>query len=324
MTALEEKGLTRFEEDFLRSKVVNDRKTADQWLKFFDKIINVESIVADDIARFTGHRTIGLGISAAGFLVIVLGIGLQLAVLLLVGAAAVLIGLIWAAVYHFKKSDISSFRVNSYFVREKILPVIFILREEMADDAPILLNIDLGCFYRRGTLLQHTNFKSDSLSLTDVGVPAGSNTLGFDDGIYKNAWFSGEAGFVDGTELRWDIFDLVKFAEDVIPKRKRYKIKWKSKYKTLVEMEISMPDKIYELPDKAKQKSDEGDYRIKKSGDHYLINIERRFDKTGIYKSDNTYGPFECEDGGKTFEIKNLLDVLGLAYQLARPRKNKK
>ncbi len=324
METSKSKGLTKLEEDFLRSKVLEDKKTADEWLNFFNKVANIEDFFEDEIERCKKLQNIGLGIMSVGFLFIIFAIALRSGVLIALGLILIVVGIVWAITYYFKKSDLTSFRVDRYFIEQKILPVIYILREEMKSSEPISLNIDLGCFHQTGEILQYSELVSDSISIMDVGSPAGPNSLGFHDGIYKDSWFFGEATLADGVNVSWNIFDLVKFSEVIIPKRRGSKCKWRSKYKTIVGMNIKMPKKRYELQDNTKQKSEEGNFRIKKSGDYYLLDIERKFDNTQFFKQTSQTGFFECENTGKSFEIKNFIDVLGLAYKLAKPNAKQK
>ncbi len=319
MTSSKNYQLSQLEEDFLRSKILSDTKTADEWLSFFNKIANIETFFEDAVEYYNKLQKIGLSLILVGVLTIIFAVTLRSGVLVLFGVILFIVGIIWAIVYYFKKSDLTTFRVDRYFIEQKILPIIYILREEMKKSDQISLNINLGCFYHNGEILQYSERVSDSLSILDAGAPAEPNSLGFHDGIYKDSWFYGEAKFTDGVNLNWNIFDMVKFSEEITQKRRGLKWKWRSRYKTIVGMNVSMPKKRYELPDKTKQKTAEGNFQVKKSGKYYLLDIERKFDKTDFFKITSRTGYFECENTGKTFEAKNFVDVLAVAYKLAKP-----
>ncbi len=159
----------------------------------------------------------------------------------LVLAIAVMVGSAWLFFWT-RKIDVSN------NLREFVLPVLTVFREDIAPDQPVRVSLDL----RSPT--------SPEKRTTD-GEPYKQGVYyKVVDSLYRDEWMNAEAVLVDGTRLRWNIVDEIRERKKT-NKNPRGKIKTKTKYrkKTEIEIEVGMKKKIYaiEAPQDAEVKSGE-------------------------------------------------------------------
>lgn len=159
----------------------------------------------------------------------------------IVVAAALLVG---SAMLFFwtKKIDVSN------NLREFVLPVLTVFREDIAPDQPVRVSLDLRS-------------PTSPEKRTSEGEPYKAGVYyKVVDSQYRDEWMNAEAVLVDGTRLRWSIADDIRERKKT-KKNPRGKIKTKTKYRknTEIEIEVGMKKKTYAVaaPEDADVKSGE-------------------------------------------------------------------
>lgn len=116
---------------------------------------------------------------------------------------------------------------------EVVAPLLAVLREDMAPDAPVTLRLDL----RGGTLDQKRVSRQALPPLSGRGAPQITESL------YEDAWLAGTAELADGARLELAIVDQIR-KRDIARRNRRGKLKTKAKYKVkaCVDVQVAFPD----------------------------------------------------------------------------------
>ena len=123
-------------------------------------------------------------------------------------------------------------------LRQFVIPVLALFREDIDPKTPVRLRLDLGKPI-------HATKKIDESKPYKHGV-----YYKVIDSTYVDPWMSAEAMLVDGTKLRWSVTDRIRERRKT-KKNARGKIKSKTKYRKVSELEVqlAMKTKTYALAD---------------------------------------------------------------------------
>lgn len=229
------------EKNLLKSKQILAEMPVEQWIELFAKLRAFDK-EGDSSRKWAGGLAIASGfIVFFGFVTLVIYIGFLLIPL------GVLMFVFFLPAYLYLRS----FDIKAEFLAERLLPILFILREEMKPNGLLKLRIDFRGFEFSEKLVNQSDKRKTSIYKSII------------DYYYRDNWIDGDATLADGTRLVWSITDLVKHIKKV--KYRKGKKKSKSKYRTVLSTQIGMHRKRYLLPD-TKEKGVEGKLRTKKSG----------------------------------------------------------
>jgi hypothetical protein len=189
------------QKQFLREKKIDAEFPTDTWIAF------LKGVAGYDQQGDSLRKTIGW-IAAIGIIIGFFGAIFAESTAMLLFA---MVGLIALAFYFvLRRVDVP----NS--LREFILPFMTLIREDVAPDDVVHMQLDL----RGGT-------KEEKRKSTDNFENHGRK---IQQKFYNDPWMHGETKLADGTALQWDISDYIR--ERQITKRNpRGKIKVKTKYK---------------------------------------------------------------------------------------------
>lgn len=202
-----------------------------------------------------------------------------------------------AAIYLFlrwrkmKKQDIPN------ALREFVLPLVSVLREDVDPNEPVHLKLDL----RGGTFAAK---KQRSQTVNDKGYPKVS--LDF----YSDPWMLGEAKLVDGSTVSWEIQDEIR-QRNVTKRNPRGKIKHKVKYKVRRTMDarIAFPSSDFKISGSTDGRNEGLRIRLKEGEKRKVFQTRRRTVGTTIDTSPDVaellglitsaYGRVSANPGGE-------------------------
>lgn len=247
-------SLSSEEKNFLKTKQITGAKTPDEWLNFFRKLKDFDTQSDKTRKAFSFIGWAGLTVAFIGIFLIGFVIGFVIIPL------GVLIAAVCLGVYFYLKS----YDITGSVLDNTLVPMILILREEMNVNERLKLRLDL-----RGFSLPEKFIKQN---------PSYSRGSYYEikDSFYRDRWMDGETEMADGTRLIWTIEDFVRSSH----KKKRnsrgkYKSKTKNKTRTFVSMQIGMNNKRYSLPEKIKQKTNDGTIRTKDTNEHSWMSVRK-------------------------------------------------
>lgn len=286
---------------FLTTKQIEDEKSADDWLNFFNRIKQF-----DQIGDKTRQKNFGLGCVAAILLVfgifvspILFSFSLEAGSFAFSGIVSFLIILIFlallaATIFGFVRyKKLKKFDIQVEMLTDKVLPILLILQEEMKPNDLIKLRLDLRGFEIPEKLVSQSNDYGSGMYRSIV------------DYYYRDPWIDGTATLGDGTRLIWHIQDLVKHIKKV--KWRKGKRKSKSKHRTFLNFQIGMHRKKHSLPVRLKLKGNEGKLRTKRSGAYHWMNV---------YKTIK-------HPPGQQFSPNDFVNAIASAYVRATPQRRK-
>jgi hypothetical protein len=189
------------QKQFLREKQIDAEFPTDTWIAFLKGVASYDQH-GDSLRKAIGW------IAAIGIIVGFFGAIFAESVAMLL---FVMLGLIALAFYFIlRKVDVPN------TLREFVLPFITLIREDVAPDDTVHMQLDL----RGGT-------KDDKKKSTENFEHLGRK---IQQNFYNDSWMQGDTKLADGTALQWEIYDYIR--ERQITKRNpRGKTKTKTKYK---------------------------------------------------------------------------------------------
>ena len=196
-------ALSPEEKGIIEAQKVDSALSPDAW------IASLGALAKYDVAGDSSRKVFG----CSGVIAILLGIvgmiilqsWIVLAVFVVIGGVALYL---WSRM---RKRDVPN------ILREFILPLVAVLREDLNADEPLQLKVDM----RGGTKQEK---KINTQVLRDSGYPKISESH------YVDPWMEGEGSLVDGTVISWDVVDNIR-ERSVTKRNPRGKIKQKVKYK---------------------------------------------------------------------------------------------
>ncbi|MBI3652368.1 MAG: DUF3784 domain-containing protein [Acidobacteria bacterium] len=220
-------ALTADQKIFVQEKNISGTYTPAQWLVFFNKIAAYDALRDASKSKFIG---LGCGCAALTLASVIIGfMTLYLLPLAIVMVIALVIFLVFFAKH---RKDVPN------HLRQFIVPLLHLLREEMKSRQPVFLHVDL----RGGTLAE----KKYSEQLSATGRQAQLHGSKIKEEYFANQWLVGSAKLADGTLLQWQVFErLRKRAEGKRRSSGKYKTKTKFKVKTRVEAKLIFNHRVY-------------------------------------------------------------------------------
>jgi hypothetical protein len=222
-------SLTPDQKIFVQEKRIEGTYTPEQWLAFFGKIGEYDTLRDASSGKF---GWLGCGSILLLILSFVIGI---LNIYLLPLSFIVLIAFIVLTVYFVKRrKDVPN------HLRQFIVPLLAVLREEMEPRETMFLRVDLSDATAKEKLF------SEQLSAGGLRLQKSGSKI--TERFFSNQWLTGVAELADGTKLQWQIFERIRQRSE--GKRRtsgKFKTKTKHKVKTRVEIEMQFKRKDYAL-----------------------------------------------------------------------------
>jgi hypothetical protein len=278
-------SLTPDQKIFIKEKKIEGSYTPDQWLVFFNKIAEYDTLRDASSSKFGW-----LGCSCIVLLIASFVIGI-LTVYLLPVSFIVLIVFILMSIYFVKRrKDVPN------HLRQFIVPLLVILREEMEPDAAMFLGVDLSDATAKEKLF------SEQLSPSALRLQKSGSKI--TEKFFSNQWLTGVAELADGTRLKWQIFDRIRQRSEGKKRTSgKYKTKLKNKVKTRVEISMQFKRQDYSLkPFKLNTPTEK--IEVKNGTNRDKIDIRR------ISVRDKVNEPLP---------LSALLDAIATAYKKATP-----
>ncbi|MBS1911772.1 MAG: hypothetical protein JST22_07285 [Bacteroidetes bacterium] len=256
------------------SKRADARHTPSEWITMLGEIAAFDRVGDRDRSRA------GWGCGTSIILSIIC-----LAVFWKAAIVPIVIAIIFAIRYaNLKKVDVP----NS--LRESLLPLLALLREDMDAGAMLRLTFDL----RDGTRKENM--------LAEESLPP-RRYISLKELRYSNAWFSGEGALADGSSVAWEITDLIRIRE--VTKRSssgKIKMKKKNRVRRVIDMRVGLRQDEYvwhgggDAIDSLKVSTKSGDKRT-------VVKLRR------VVEDGSTLHP--------RFDVRYFIDTLAGAYRRA-------
>lgn len=261
--------------ELLSKKQMSASRTPAEWISYLGGLAAYDR-TADALRRAAGWSiliALVLGFVVAGILDNLL---LFLPFLLLMIIAIILY-------FRLKRDDLP----NS--MRQTILPLVALLREEMESDAQLHLRFDLTGARRK-----------EKQQGAGRPLPPGRYIKGTET-IYKDHWFEGKGTLADGTAAEWSVTDMIRERE-VTKQGRSGKIKTKTKHKVrrLLDVRVGLRQEDYALAD-ATQSGGKGRDRvaIKEGEKRNVVKLRRIVNENRI---------------DAPFDPRHIFDLLAGAY----------
>ena len=175
-------------------------------------------------------------------------------------------------------------------LREFILPLLHILREDMDPETELSMHLDL----RGGTIRSKRTGEPTRL-------PSATKYPKIVETPFIDPWFTGSSRLADGSRLQWQITDHIrKLRVTKKSTRGKIKTKWKYKSKRLVEIQLGMPLDMY-TPGASEDTPSSPDRLTLRSGPKRHVVKTRRV--------------FKSNDREAVLELQDFIDMIGTAYQ---------
>jgi hypothetical protein len=278
-------SLTPDQKIFIKEKKIEGTYTPEQWLEFFIKIAEYDTLRDASSGKF---GWLGCGCILALIASFVIGI---ITVYLLPLSFIVLILFIFVSIYFVKRrKDVPN------HLRKFIVPFLMILREEMEPRETMFLRVDLSDATAKEKLF------SEQLSPSALRLQKSGSKI--TEKFFSHQWLAGMAELADGSKLKWQIFERVRQRTEG-KRRTSGKYKTKIKHKVKARVEISMQFK-------------RGDYSLKP----FSLNTpaEKIEVKNGTNRDKIDIRRISVRtDVKEPLPLNILLDTIATAYKKATP-----
>ncbi len=271
-TAKSYSQLSPEQKGFVESKRIEATHTPDEWVAL------LADVASFDQAGDQQRTKVGWGCGTSVILTIIcIAVFPPISPLPLVASIALTVLFLRA-----KKRDVPN------QLRESVLPLVALLREDYEPGSPLTLTIDLRPADRKEN-------EQSSRDMPGSGFPKVSETT------YLNGWLAGKGTLADGTTLEWEIADDIR-ERKVTKRNPRGKIKVKRKYKVrrAIEMRLGMRNDSYQWNPVGQP---QGTLRMKhKEGEkRNVVKVRRQSVLTG------TQNP--------SLDVRDVIDTLAGAYR---------
>lgn len=277
-------ALSPEDKQIVNDKLIDDEKTPADWIETFKVLAEVDS-QGDKVRNISYWAGIsGIVLSVIG----VIGFFAESTPLLLLLIPGLLLIVVGFAIYY----KMVSLDLPGEVIKETLVPILGVLREEVKSNGKVTLKVDL-----RG-------FKHSDKYQREEDIAHYKNTI--TRYFYLDPWFEGKTVLADGTKLVWNVEDYVSHkVKKKYGSSGKYKGKEiKNKIKSVMTVQAGMNKKRLVVPPRLKQKGDEGKIFTQKHNGEQWMTIKRAF-KHGEY--------------GK-FSPKNFVDTIASVYMRAKPR----
>jgi hypothetical protein len=216
------RSLTNEQRALLVDKATSGSRTPAEWLAFLGGVAAYDSS-ADRLRTAAGWTIAACLVLAIVSLAAASAIGAL--VVLAVGIGSVILFV------RLKRNDVPN------NMRECVLPLVALLREEMEPGAALRLRLDLT-----GGMRKEKQTGAESL-------PPG-NFIRAEETSYTDPWFEGDGTFADGSNVGWSVVDMIR-RRDVTKRGRSGKIKSKTKFKVrrMLDVRVAMRQDAYALAD---------------------------------------------------------------------------
>jgi hypothetical protein len=278
-------SLTSDQKIFVKEKRIEGSYTPEQWLAFFTRIAEYDSLRDASSKAFAW-----LGCVSILLLIVLIVVGIITIFLLPLTFLALILFIVMTVVFERSRKNVPN------HLRQFIIPWLLILREEMEPEELMFLRVDLSDATGQDKLF------SEQLSPSAQRLQkAGSKIT---EKFFSNQWLAGAAELADGTKLQWQIFERIRQRSEG---RKRtsgkYKTKIKHKIKARVQIAMQFKRKDYSLkPFRLNTATEKIEAKNGSSRDRISVRrslVRTRFDEPP--------------------PLKVLLDVIATAYKKATP-----
>jgi len=247
-------SLSAEQKKLLKVKQIQDERVIEEWIKLF-------TTIADFDKQGDSGRNWGCGCAITGFILTIISIPLIAAYIgLLTLPIAILMLIIGLIAYFFLKG----YDVPGEKLTNSVLPILKVLQEDMNPNEKLKLRLDMRGF-------EFEEKKTGESQKYDKGVYY--NCVDF---YYRDHWMEGQATLVDGTQLIWNVYDLVRNTRKTKRNyRGKIKTKYKPKHRTYIMLQAGMKNEKYILQDNLKEKGQAGKIVINDSGKRSWVTIRR-------------------------------------------------
>lgn len=222
-------SLTPDQKIFVRVKRIEGSYTPEQWLLFFNRIAEY-----DALRDASGRKFAWLSCLSILLLIVLIVVGIITIFLLPLTFLALILFIVLTVIFQRSRKNVPN------HLRQFIIPLLLILREEMEPEEAMFLRVDLSDATGQDKLF------SEQLSASGQRLQkAGSKIT---EKFFSNQWLAGAAELADGTKLRWQIFERIRQRSE--GKRRssgKYKTKTKHKIKARVQIAMQFKHKDYSL-----------------------------------------------------------------------------
>lgn len=275
-------ALTPAQLQFLETKVIEGEHTPEGWISLLEGCSNFDAI--GDRMRAADSQKVFISGALLFVSLFFMALPVVAGILALAGIAGLAIFI--PRTKALKKLDIE------LDLHKFCLPVLAIVREDMAKGAKVHLKLDL----RGSNIADKQTKKPEKISLAARGATA--TVTG-----YQDEWFAGDAPLRDGSRMRWRIVDDVVLTEKT-KVNPRGKTKRKKKYKrdTGVYVQVKFMEGRYNLVDPPTPANSNGELEITRQGQTVKVYREVRFASEKIDLPPDVF-----------------IDTVGQAFRLATP-----
>lgn len=228
-------SLNPAQQEFVRKKVIVGNYTPDKWLKLLNKVAELDKIGDKKSSNFGFKKLAPLGILPLSVFMLVIYWSTDDKIWAILAGVIGGISILLSLIFLFKqRKQIPDDLHNS--LRKSVIPIIHILREDMAQDQKLRLSIRAD-YPLNDTYLTKQEPKPD----WNIFMP---RTINY---YYVYPWMQGKATLKDGSVLKWLIKSDIHFMD--IAKRSRRSGKWKYmekyKFKHQIRIKFSLPKTVY-------------------------------------------------------------------------------
>ncbi|GEM_PF-1604219 len=271
---------------FIKEKIIEGTATPEQWLTLFRKVGEYDRYRDASSSKFGG---IGCGCGLIAFIGFFFSIATVYSFLLylLILVPFVILFILIAR----RRLDMRN------HLRQFIIPLLAVLREEMSPQEPFYLRLDL----RDGTTVG-TNY-SNQLSASGQRLQRSGSKV--TEAFYAHYWLLAKGTLADGTRLEIQLFDRIrKRSEGKRRTSGKYKTKTKHKIKTRLEAMLHFKKSRYVL---------NKEQAISQSGEK--VEIKANDSRTVIKVRRNVVGTDLLTPVG----VDKLFDTIARAYRQVTP-----
>ena len=242
-------ALTGEQKRIIDQKYIHGTHTATEWLEVLKGIAEYDAL-GDDAKKvaqpsYAGCIVVGVGIVGALFLANVIEASEHSTVIFLVSALLIGIGLMIYRTFKPTAHNLLEQRDLPNHFRSFALPILVLLKEEIAEDEPIGFWVDMRKKNQPENIIQ----KQENRQRRDT-----------DTTFFKHNMVEIKTRFVDGTRFYFQLGDVVRMR---VRRRRnprgKLKVKTKYKIKTQWSLKIALPKKHYVLEQKTRDIDDNSD-----------------------------------------------------------------
>jgi hypothetical protein len=283
--------LTADHKTVVREKVVEGDRSPDDWLALLAPLAAFDAETDKARGRAGGWLA---AVIIIGLILTIVGLAVEPIAGAAVGVATIVLSVVlWSVYRRTKKMDLANGPLAF------AVPLMPILREDVDPEEPVHLRLDLAGYGAKGK----AKGKSEPYKKGAYHKIV--------DTFYEDPWLAGHARFVDGTDLQFNVSDVV-ISQRKTKRNPRGKVKTKTKIKkkTTIELVAGFPAKNYK-PGEAQAAAPEGmrKERVQPGDARTTVRLASVAKLAG---------------GDAAADPRMLIDLVARAYQQIAPARRKK